>query len=192
MTNRLDEFNAYLDEIDDEDIVDGLRIEFSGVFNDATIESLSAIYAASLPEEFLKFLSAVGPAVSESMGDTWNTLDIFAHERFHQRRNGLLEYIDQLWGGRPEIADTFSQDQIEALNTQYAVIGWCYIDDNVHEYLFFDREGGFHRLLFDQDDPNDALQWLRTSLLQPVVGSPFDAMLKAVLEGVRSRVEFER
>jgi hypothetical protein len=192
MMNRLDAFNAYLDEIDDEDIADGVRIEFRGVLNDAMIESLSEAYGAPLPEDFLQFLRTVGPSASESMGDAWNTLDIFADEGFRQRRIGLLNYIDRSWGGRPEIAGTFSRDQIDAIDTQYAAIGVCYIDDNVHQYLFFDRDGGFHLLQFDQDDPGAALRWLRTSLSQPVAGSSFDAMLEAVLEGMRSRIELER
>jgi hypothetical protein len=192
MMNRLDKFNAYLEEIDDEDIVDGLRIEFRGVLNDAMIESFSEVYGAPLPEELLQFLRTIGPSVSESMGDTWNTLDLFADEGLHQRRTGLLNYIDRSWGGRPEIARNFSQDQIDAIDTQYAAIGMCYIDDNVHQYLFFDRDGGFHQLHFDQDDPDTALRWLRTSLSQPVVGSSFDAMLESVLEGMRSRIELDR
>lgn len=189
--NRLDEFNAYLETIDDEDIVDGVNIEFRGALDDASIEWLRAAYGVPLPEEFQQFLRAVGPSVSESMGDTWNTLQLFADERFHQRRVGIVSYIDESWGGRPEIADHFSPDQIDTLNAQYAAIGLCYIDDNVHEYLFFDGNGGFHRLQFDQDDPDDALQWLRACLSKPPIGMSFDAMLQAVLEDMRSRIELD-
>ncbi|MBL8512549.1 MAG: hypothetical protein JNJ55_01050, partial [Betaproteobacteria bacterium] len=54
---------------------------------------------------------------------------------------GLPAFIDFQWGGRPELAEGLSAAESTHLNAVTVVFGLRYINDNEHEYFFFDRAG---------------------------------------------------
>jgi len=65
--------------------------------------------------------------------------------------HGLVNFIDYCWGGRPEFEEFYTQEHLDHVNKSFIAFGIADIDDNRHEYLFFDREGNFASIFMDQD-----------------------------------------
>jgi hypothetical protein len=101
------------------------------------------------------------------------------------RSMGLAHMVMWAWGNDrfefdPNSGDGLDQAAVDALNANYAVIGWRMIEDGeAHEYIYFDRHGGFGRLFFHQD----AFDELFADHLEPMVSEarPAPGRLDAVL-----------
>lgn len=106
---------------------------------------------------------------------------------------GLVDAIVHSWGNdRPEFAPGkfFSADQLKALNAQYIGFGLYRPDLERAHYLYFDAQGRFGALFYDQDDFSDAQKrltaMLRTSPapgdLASVIGHSLDALRQSQKE----------
>lgn len=85
--------------------------------------------------------------------DEWGALTLYGHGEDGLRLfGGIVHMIDQLWGGRPEFDNDFSEDEIAFLNANFFVFGQFCHDSNVYTHLFFDRDGRFGSVRYDQDE----------------------------------------
>jgi hypothetical protein len=176
MNDKLDPFlalEAFLDSLEDEDLRDELELSRPGPMNSAQIEAIESALGVGLPESLRDFMHAFGQTESKYFGDGWNTLWIATPWRMLIAPQGLIDHIDKSWGGRPELAEAFDSAEIAELNRRYKVFGTRCIDSNVFDYLFFDRDGGFHSLLLDQDDMGDCIAWLEAALETHPSGATF-------------------
>ncbi len=84
---------------------------------------------------------------------------------------GLQAAIDDLWGGRPEFADSFDASDIDRLNREFIAFGYFCHNDNEYTHLYFTRSGGFGSLYYDQDDWDSAYALLEQMLVNPDEGT---------------------
>ena len=90
---------------------------------------------------------------------------------------GLINYIDYAWGGRPEFEEYYQEKHRDYLNKNYFVFGMRYHDDNVHEYLYFDREGMFGSIVFDQDEFSQVQKQLNPLLKKSTANETLDQVI---------------
>lgn len=76
--------------------------------------------------------------------------DACAH--WHTSGLGLYNHILDVWGGRPDLEDALDEESTSIVNANYIVFASRYLHDNVHVYWYFDRNGQFGALRFDQDE----------------------------------------
>lgn len=113
-----------------------------------------------IPHELKSVYETVG---SFSLGGfEWNRLSLVPQKRWEKLLNnkmgyleypgfGILEGIQASWGGRPEIQETFTGEEIAEINRKYFIFGTFVHDDNFVSYLFFTDRGEFSYIDFDQD-----------------------------------------
>ncbi|NHZ98488.1 DUF2170 family protein [Massilia sp. CCM 8734] len=65
---------------------------------------------------------------------------------------GLIDFVYAKWGGRTDLDDILSEATVKVVNDNYTGFGCRYINDDVHDYWYFDRNGMFGNLRFDQDE----------------------------------------
>lgn len=76
----------------------------------------------------------------------------------HLRSIGLVDMIVRSFGGDrfefdPASGEGLTQQEVDALNRQFSVIGWHTTDDGEgFEYIYFDRDGKFGTVGYHQDD----------------------------------------
>lgn len=118
----------------------------------------------------------------------WRSITLFSNQESHYSLpniGGLMEMIDQLWGGRPEFEEFFSAEEIEYLNQNYFVFGHYYHDDNVYSHFYFDREGNFEDVRYDQDDFGSAYDFFFKPLLtKSLANKTFDEVISFHIDKV--------
>lgn len=189
MKKLIDDFNQKLQTLDNEDLLEWNRLEFIPS-DPKALATLSA--QRVLPQELIDFLEHFGALQSCQFQDAWQTLKIFSAEELQQRQTGVVTFIDAYWGGRPELAECFSAEEIARLNEQYQVFGLRYVDDNVHDYLMFDQHGHFGHLPFDQDDCANALEILKNSLGSSALSLSLTDLVRTQLEMMLTALEQEQ
>lgn len=182
----IDEFNEKLKALVEEEHFDWQRVVFAMPETEESIAQLKE--KVFLPEELTAFLLKYGAFESNGFADAWQTVQLFSVQELINRPLGIIEFIDYYWGGRPEFADHFSSDQIATLNQQYKVFGLKYVDDNVHDYWFFDQKGKFGNLTFDQDDCEYAMKILKELLISSSLTLSLEELLNAQLESILEEV----
>ncbi len=65
---------------------------------------------------------------------------------------GLVDFIHAHWGGRSDLDETLDEETVKLVNDNYTAFGCRRINDDVHDYWYFDRNGMFGNLRFDQDE----------------------------------------
>lgn len=144
------------------------------------LSRLQAICPVPLPAELLGFYRAAGgfeggvrlqeavicrPAdllrASERPAGQWDALPSM----------GLVHMVQWAWGNDrfefdPNSGEGLGQASVDALNANYAVIGWRMVEEGeAHEFVYIDRHGGFGRLFYHQD----AFDELLADHLDPMV-----------------------
>jgi hypothetical protein len=185
----LDEFAQFLARFDDEDLQQEYQIEFSTPDSPDDIARLTQRIGMPVPESHGNLLLTSGVFHHAHFGDTWQTLRLYSAKEMLDRQCGVVDAIKEIWGGRPELDAALTAEQIAKLNAEYVVFGYRYVDDNVHDYLFFDRRGGFYHLLFDQDDTADAEDTLRALAGQASASVSLEALLKTQFDGISKVIE---
>lgn len=189
MKKLVDDFNQKLQTFDNEDLLEWNRLEFTP----SDPKALATLAAQRvLPQELIDFLAHFGALQSCQFQDAWQTLKIFSAQELQQQQTGVVTFIDAYWGGRPELAEFFSAEEIARLNEQYQVFGLRYVDDNVHDYLMFDQHGQFGHLPFDQDDCANALEILKNSLGSSALSLSLTDLVRTQLEMMLTALEQEQ
>ncbi len=110
---------------------------------------------------------------------------------------GLVNFIDYCWGGRPEFEEFYKPQHIEHIDQNFFAFGVRYIDDNCHEYLFFDKEGNFGTIFMDQDCFGDFQADFNPLLKTNKIVSPtsfsglFSRLISEVIEQLQSQINDE-
>jgi hypothetical protein len=114
-----------------------------------------------VPAELARLYRETGAFRDKFFGDDWQTIYLFSPAELAGQPLGLASFIDFVWGGRPELVQWLSSEQRHRLDTSYAVFGYRYENDNVHDYLYFDAGGGFGHFHFNQDSSSRMGEALR-------------------------------
>ena len=171
---------------------------------------LQAICPVPLPADLLAFYrvaagfrggSRLQDAVLHSPADLLRASERPAGQWDALGSLGLVHMVRWAWGNDrsefdPDSGEGLDQAAVDALNANYAVIGWRMIEEGeAHEFIYFDRQGGFGRLFFHQDGFDELL----ADDLQPMVREArpapgrFDAVLAdfiaAAADGGRDAVD---
>lgn len=158
-----------------QDMDDFNMITAAGKAGDADLEHFEKSVGFALPDALKEFYKTFGGLENKDNPESYclsipsiheleNKLQGKDWDRIHSL--GLIDMIKFSWGNdREEFNEgaEFSKAQIEALNRDYKCFGW-YRDDTVLEsayYLYFDQNGHFGKVFYDQDDFDD----LKASLL---------------------------
>ncbi|HSW03445.1 hypothetical protein [Aquabacterium sp.] len=127
---------------------------------------LQAICPVPLPAALLSFYrTAAGfrgggrlqDAVIHAPADLLRASELPAGQWDALRSMGLVHMVLRAWGNDrfefdPDSQEGLDRPSVDALNTNYAIIGWRVMDDGeAHEFLYFDRQGRFGRLFYHQD-----------------------------------------
>lgn len=155
------EFLLALNQCDNSDIACNHHISFSSPATVADLSILDTGLPIPCPDDLKQLLTTSGAFASDSFGDVWNTIKIYSCQELGNRSVGLVDFINDEWGGRPEILEHLSPKEISSLNTDFVVFGYRYIDDDTHDYLYFDRSGRFHHLYFNQDAAQENITVLK-------------------------------
>ncbi len=125
----------------------------------------------------------------------WNSINIYSNQENHYSLpniGGLVEMIDQLWGGRPEFEENFSVEEIGYLNKNYFVFGHYFHDDNVYSHFYFDRDGNFEDVMYDQDDFGSAYDFFFKPLLtKSLANKTFDELISSKIDKVIENLKEE-
>jgi hypothetical protein len=109
------------------------------------------------------------------------------------RSMGLVDMIVRSWGGErfefdPATGEGLNQQEVDALNRNYSVIGWHVTDDGEgFNYLYFDAHGRFGMLGFHQDDFESCHEELQAMLPQSNADMTLDEALQAMLKSAKRR-----
>lgn len=186
----VDDFHAFLDK-HDADLVRGYRLSFKEPDSAEAIAALEKKIGFAVPAELRAMWTTKGALHSPWFADAWQTLTIDSAAEMAAHPVGLLPFIDHAWGGRPELAAWLPADAAAKINAEYVVFGYRYVDDNVHDYFFFDRRGRFFHLPFDQDDMSEARTKVRELAKAAPAGSSFDELLRDQLAAIREAAQAE-
>jgi hypothetical protein len=165
MANRESINSLNQDVIDDDpDGGESFSLSFSEMDDEDDIVALEHAIQATLPDELKGLYLTNGAFNHDCFADAWNTIDIYSVERLLRQLNnpnnkvsqypfgmGLVAFMDALWDGRKEFVGRISDKVRGTINSNFFVFGYRYVDDNVHDYLYFDRLGAYGNFLFDQD-----------------------------------------
>ncbi|MBX3698307.1 MAG: SMI1/KNR4 family protein [Dokdonella sp.] len=155
----VERFNESLDAAPfvDEDLRDWYRIESKGPSPLSDVGALEARLGFAVPGDLRTFLLEQGGFETRGFIDAWNSFKVFSAREISSHGGGLIESIEDQWGGRPEFAENLSADTIAAVNRDVVLWGIRCIDDNTYVYYYFDRAGHIGDLYLDQDDMKGTL-----------------------------------
>lgn len=182
-------FNDFLIELGDDEASDWYSLVHSEPDTESDVVAFERRIGFRLPRELRELYVKDGAIRTNEYGDVWQTLRLDPLKSMLEESRGLCAYIDRMWGGRPELVDELSSDQISALNADYVVFGSRYEDDNVHEYFFFHRSGRIDSLRLDQDDMSDAFEKFGTLLENKMRDLSLEALLNEQLDLIQTTIE---
>jgi hypothetical protein len=152
----IENFHDQVADLDDEEKCAEFLLVLNEKFTEEQILTLEKKIDCPFPEDLRVMLQSEGVLAHQCFADMWNTLELDSFEQLINKNFGLIDYIRDAWGGRKEFDAPQNQAYCTAenqayLNSHYFVFGYRYVDDNVHIYFYFDREGAFGTFEFDQD-----------------------------------------
>ncbi len=188
-TDVINRLNDGLIAADPDDSGD-FELAFAQPDNADDIARFEDLIGTPLPPALRDLYLEGGAFAHVHFANAWQTLRIDpvrSHLASLPLESGLVAFIHSTWGGREELAESLDDFYVETVNANYTVFGWRYIDDNVHDYLYFDRNGLFGNFRFDQDEASHNLCRLRNlAEILPEGDLDRDARLAYVLAEVAS------
>ncbi|MDQ1921518.1 hypothetical protein [Massilia pseudoviolaceinigra] len=172
--SQIEELNALLvrvdEDEDEEDDDDWFALEFSEPDSAEDIAALEGIIGFGIPDALKALYQQCGAFGHASYGLSWQTIKVRSASRMLERLRaggdatpamGLLNYIHDSWGGRTEL-EVIDSELAKIVNENYVVFGERIISDDVYDYWYFDRNGLFGCLHFDQDQGGHNIWKLET------------------------------
>ncbi len=156
---------------------------------EATLKAAETKHKTSIPKTLRDCLLTHG-AFRANEDIDWGSFRIYSSQQYETASifSGLVSAVDGLWGGRPEFAESFSEDEIKFLNENYFCFGHYKVDDNAYKHLFFDRKGNFDDLYYHQDEWGDAEELFRALLSESSAKYTFDAEIASCVDEVIERL----
>lgn len=174
---QIDDFHDSLQEcLEDEADIETYTFSLKPADSKTVIDGIESQSGFALPEGLKTLLTTDGAFHHEAFGMAWNVIRLYSAQEIYDRLShfGLVSFIDNEWGGRPEINRIFAEEETQKLNDQFLVWGYRYVDDNEHDYYVIDRAGQVMHVLFNQDDWEDV-----------------ETNLRALLDGTAEQYDFE-
>lgn len=131
----------------DEDYAGCFTLKFAEKITEVRMQQIESELGFELPAALRELALTRGPFTAGAFND----LCVMGGWNDNAHPTGLVEYIDYVWGGRPEFEECYKEKELLFLNENYFAFGTRYQDDNVHEYIYFDKNGRFGSIVFDQD-----------------------------------------
>ncbi|MDM5178022.1 SMI1/KNR4 family protein [Massilia sp. DJPM01] len=98
---------------------------------------------------------------------------------------GLVDMIIRLWGDRWEFGAYFTDAELAFLDANFFIFGHVKNSENRYTHLFFDREGRFGSVTYDQDDWNKMAPQVKAMLKGKLTGTmSLDALMSDQIDGV--------
>lgn len=120
------------------------------------------------------------------------TFQIYSVEECRNMGNGLIKHIDDLWGGRPEFEDSFSEDEIALLNRDYVAFAEVCVNQNAFLHYYFDASGKFGWLYYDQDDFDSAKEsYFRPLLINTQAAYSFDEIVSHMISSCLADEDYD-
>lgn len=191
----IDDFNDEIQRLQEE-IADNHRFEYKEKDLPDNIKALQQKINIQIPGDLENLLIRDGAFYHQNFGDVWQTLEIYSAVEMLSNTAGLLDFIEYAWGGRDDLLAHFNSDEQQQLNLECIVVGYRYVDDNVHDYLYFSKPGHFGHLLFDQDSQKTAISELRAILRNNGTRYSFDELIRQqlneIVEGAELSIQLDR
>jgi SMI1 / KNR4 family (SUKH-1) len=164
---------------------------------DDEIQALENMLGFSLPDDLKVFYKSFGGLLNQGNDESYCfeiqvITELMRHLQSHEHSKlnslGLVDMIKFSWGNdRPEFEDELSAEQIKFLNDNYKCFGW-YRDDTVLEsawYLYFDTQGSFGQIFYDQDDFEELKADLEQLIAQNTATDTLENLISQALEQIR-------
>lgn len=102
---------------------------------------------------------------------------------------GFVHMIYHLWGDRWEFEEFFTEAQISHLDANFFIFGHVKNSENRYTHLFFDREGRFGSLTYDQNNWNKMLPQVKAMLKGKLTGTlSLDALISGQMDVLIDRL----
>ncbi|WP_028603020.1 SMI1/KNR4 family protein [Ottowia thiooxydans] len=198
LKQELEEFNQSIEEIDP-DFFNFHILRFDAPSTDEQLGLLQERCNISIPEDLKDFyLQYGGLERNEKYSECY--LEIPGVSKVLKLLNsigelaslGLIDGIKHSWGNDRwefEEDEFFSSAELQSLNDKYKFFGLYRPDLERAHYLYFDQQGNFGELFYDQDLFDDAETELRSMLLKSPASLDFHSLLK---NGLQALLEFRR
>ncbi len=180
--NLIDEYHQQLDDRDDLEFNEYRWFEYKERDTLEILDKLKEKIAIQLPKVLEDIFTNEGAFYHPFFGDVWQTLQLYSAIELINRPLGILDVINEEWGGRQDFLDKFNKEESQKINSENIVFGYRYKDDNCHDYLFFNKIGYFDHLEFDQDNLIKAELQLRLISENPNTELSFDNLIKYQLK----------
>ena len=118
------------------------------------VESFEKTCQCEIPSSLKSLYLEAGTFLIKST-ESWGSIQLYSNlDSEYKMHNigGLVKTIELLWGGRPEFKESFTDEEINYLNSNYFSFGHYFHDDNVYTHYYFDKSGKFGSITYDQDD----------------------------------------
>jgi hypothetical protein len=166
VTSLLHEMQALSDEIQHTSCMPGGL--FHGSFSrqsaetEAKLSEIERRIGIPLPPELREFFATYGSFYSHVDGDGM-VVGFFRRPSYPALCGGLAQVLHASWGwGSHWDEEDFPKNAVDAMNTNYVVFGHFMETEDRFQHFYFDRQGHFGSLRFDQDSSDaDALRHLR-------------------------------
>ncbi|MBH1962892.1 MAG: SMI1/KNR4 family protein [Comamonadaceae bacterium] len=194
----LEEFNQSIKEIDPEGF-EYYILQFDAPSTAEQIRALQGHSNIKIPEDLISFYLQYG-GLEPSQKYSESYLKIAGVSKVLKSLNsagglaslGLIDGIKHSWGNDRwefEKDEFFSSEELQALNAKYKCFGLYRPDLERAHYLYFDEQGKFGELHYDQDLFQNAETKLRSMLLQSPAELGFNSLLQNSLQAL---LEFRR
>lgn len=102
---------------------------------------------------------------------------------------GFVDMIVNLWGGRWEFGEYFTDAEIAFLDANVFIFGHVKNSENSYTHLFFDREGRFGSVTYDQNNWNRMAPQVKAMLKGKLTGTgSLDALMSEQMDVVIDRL----
>ncbi|MBL4633061.1 MAG: hypothetical protein JKY56_04270 [Kofleriaceae bacterium] len=128
-------------------------LEMAPTSSSNEIASLGNKIHGSIPESLVSLFREQG-GFSNTGFDTCleQAIQVFSAKKLLERAIGLVAFIDEFWGGRPEFTESYKEGEIAQLNHSYTVFGVRVVNDDSHDFFYFDTTGNFGSVFLNQND----------------------------------------
>ncbi|NIA00212.1 hypothetical protein [Massilia sp. CCM 8734] len=118
------------------------------------------------------------------------SLRIYAAQHYSMTLfGGFVHMIYNLWGDRWEFEEFFTEAEISCLDANFFIFGHVKNSENRYTHLFFDREGRFGGLTYDQNNWKKMLPQVKAMLKGKLTGSmSLDALISGQMDALIDRL----
>lgn len=162
--------------------------------SEAALQEAERAVGTAVPTALRDFYTKYGPFAIRDTGYwdalSWGSVRIYGSGSWKSPAylRGLVDAVNELWGGRTEFGNSFEPSEIASLNAGWVCFGHYLHNDDSHTFLVFDRSGQFARIFYDQDNWGDFQQALKSLLAGASPTGNFDALISTTVNDLVARL----